>query len=62
MLFPYCMLGADSVVGKSIICMKSYAEGWLFHNELSTVCLLSQYNCSFQTSQCFAGLYGNSTY
>lgn len=33
MLFPYCMLGADSVVDKSIICMKSYAEGWLFHNE-----------------------------
>lgn len=33
MLFPYCVLGADSVVGKSIICMKSYAEGWLFHNE-----------------------------
>ena len=33
MLFPYYMLGADSVVGKSIICMKSYAEGWLFHNK-----------------------------
>ena len=33
MLFPYCMLGVDSVVGKRIICMKSYAEGWLFHNK-----------------------------
>lgn len=62
MLFPYCMLGAESVVGKSIICMKSYAEGWLFHNKYLAVCMLSHCHCLFLPSQCFAGLYGSPTY